>query len=248
MAKLSSVAINTATARMISNEIRLWLPRLRHIYTDTHPLSIHFVGNAPSKNIAYRRKLNGDWKRASRSKIFADKFDIADTYIRKWGGLVANKDATIRNYASTPDIQLINRGAKGIASWSKLLSVRNPRRYPIYDARVAFSLNALQAMTIGSIDHWFHVPSTRITWIDSHLAALQALCSSHAIVPDAEAYKFYLDWYDEMGVNHRIQRVEMLLFAVAPIIAEELTKLSAGGLATYSVPSLLPSVRAILAV
>lgn len=183
MAKLSSVAINSANAQMMGKEVCHWLPRLRFIYTNTHRLARGFTGNAPQKNVAYRAQLNREWVHATRTRNPVDKFGIASTYIRRWGGLVANSDNTILDYASKSNRQLIDLGTRGIASWSKLLAVRNPRKYPIYDARVAFSLNALQAIINGTIDHWFHVPSTRITWIAGHLATLRGLCSAHADIP-----------------------------------------------------------------
>jgi hypothetical protein len=35
---------------------------------------------------------------------------------------------------------------KGVATWSKILAIRNPDKYPIYDARVGAALVALQLL------------------------------------------------------------------------------------------------------
>ena len=61
-----------------------------------------------------------------------------------WGGVRANRDATLAAYAASSDEELLRRGVVGVASWSKILVIRKPERYVIHDARVGAALNALQ--------------------------------------------------------------------------------------------------------
>jgi len=235
-------------AAILGKELEIWLPKLPRIYVEASNLCASFPGNAAQKNIAYRRDLHKKWKFAAASNDYATQMDLADTYIRKWGGLVANKLSTIGKYTSASSGELIAMGSKGIASWSKLLAIRDPRRFPIYDARVAFSMNAIQAMKFGNIRHWFHIPNTRITWISDEAKRLKLLSMAGAEIPDDQTYQFYLNWLTAMGLGHRQQRCEMLLFAAAPNIARQISSLPPGPLNGASYLGLLPAVRHALKV
>ena len=63
--------------------------------------------------------------------------DIATWYVSVWGGIRANKIGTIERYVRLSEEQLAASDLQGVATWSKILTVRNPNYYPIYDARVA---------------------------------------------------------------------------------------------------------------
>ena len=66
--------------------------------------------------------------------------------VETWGGVKGNDSSTLEDYANNRDDELIAKGRSGIASWSKILCIRDPNRYAIYDARVAVALNSLQVV------------------------------------------------------------------------------------------------------
>lgn len=70
--------------------------------------------------------------------------DLQIWYVQEWGGVRGNKLSTLEKYLQSDDAELIALNSKGIATWSKILSIREPSKYAIYDARVALALNSLQ--------------------------------------------------------------------------------------------------------
>ena len=108
------------------------------------------------------------------------------------GGVKANSKDTLRKYTETSPEQLIIKGSKGIASWSKALTVIDPARYAIYDARVAMSLNALQI--IDSIDDAKYFPPLkgRNTLINFFQIKIQPTLSQWDKFDDQEFYSYYL--------------------------------------------------------
>ena len=70
--------------------------------------------------------------------------DYQKWYVRYWGGVRGNKESTIEAYINMSEVDLERLGAKGIATWSKILCLRDPNRFAIYDARVALAINSLQ--------------------------------------------------------------------------------------------------------
>lgn len=79
---------------------------------------------------------------------------IVPWYISSWGGVRGNSAETLREYVSLVRKVLAGedigawvraRGMKGIASWSKALSLSDPSRYAILDARVIMTMNVLLA-------------------------------------------------------------------------------------------------------
>jgi hypothetical protein len=69
---------------------------------------------------------------------------LARYYVAKWGGIKRNSDAILSKYVTDDPVALAGRGKTGIASWSKVLCIRDPAKYAIFDARVSASLNCLQ--------------------------------------------------------------------------------------------------------
>jgi hypothetical protein len=65
-------------------------------------------------------------------------------YVKNWGGVKRNSPETLEGYIKSSPEELFCLGTKGVATWSKILSVRNPSKFAIYDARVALSINSLQ--------------------------------------------------------------------------------------------------------
>jgi len=158
--------------------------------------------------------------------------ELCGFVIRVWGGLASNSDETIKAYARVflntcpPDLsdvrslsQLRSHAGcsfpfKGISSWSKWLNFVWSDWALIYDARIAFALNAIHFRE-GVDARAFRVPAGRdalLSKIDTQsLAGLRYLkrrgeqvpglatdnkklvrWMEAALAPEAETYEYYL--------------------------------------------------------
>jgi len=93
------------------------------------------------ENILLKHFMNREWH---STECGENRIKRANDIVSKWGGIRTNDPKTLRNH-----IQLANNPnpmtpIKGIASYSKILSIVDLNRYAIYDARVAACLNAIQ--------------------------------------------------------------------------------------------------------
>ena len=88
--------------------------------------------------IALKQHLTDAWSRAD----VAEKAKLAKWIVADWGGVRSNRPITLQGHLD--QIENDSRPLKGVASYSKILSVVNCTQYAIYDARVAVSLNAVQ--------------------------------------------------------------------------------------------------------
>lgn len=125
---------------------------------------------------------------------------------------------------------------KNISSWSKWLSIICPDWATIYDARIAYSLNAISFLS-GAKSKVFPIPSGRNTTLkllDASTLALTARLSPKEATDTKvikqqhywrkdEVYRKYLDTLD--GAHQRlwpegtsIMLTEMLLFALAETV------------------------------
>ncbi|MGJ7918685.1 hypothetical protein ACI48D_24850 [Massilia sp. LXY-6] len=158
--------------------------------------------------------------------------ELCGFVIRVWGGLASNRDETIGAYAKVfldtcpPDLSAIRSPGQlrhhagcgfpfqGISSWSKWLNFVWGDWALIYDARIAFALNAIHFRE-GLDARAFRVPEGRdalLSKIDTQsLAGLRYLkrrgeqvpglatdnkqlvrWMEAALVPEAETYEYYL--------------------------------------------------------
>ncbi len=131
--------------------------------------------------------------------------ELCEFVICKWGALESNKDDTIASYAciytstaikNLSDVRSLaelraqakcNFPFKGIASWSKWLNFVWPEWALIYDARIAFALNAIHVIK-GVNAGAFPVPAGRDKLLSSldtqSLAALGYLNRQRKRIPD----------------------------------------------------------------
>lgn len=84
-----------------------------------------------------------EWRSADQASDAEGKLRIARFIIERWGGIRRNKLSTINHYLELAEEQKTFR-LKGVASYSKILSIVNPNEFAILDARVLVSLNAVQ--------------------------------------------------------------------------------------------------------
>jgi hypothetical protein len=179
-------------------------------------------GTQAQKNVALRKHYNLKWLAASERGCLASKEAIARQYIVDFGGIRKNSGEKISHYANAPDEELADGKLAGVASWSKVLSIRNPAAYAIYDARVAFSLNALQVQRLGHVGVWFPLLSTQ----NATLKRVQRPFAN--IKPKLEhriksrvAYRCYMEALIHAVGNGLPDDGEMILFAVAPKLARD---------------------------
>jgi hypothetical protein len=100
-------------------------------------------GTSYHRNVELKYGLHKHWKAGDDSA----KEKVIRWFICDWGGIRGHKEETMKCYANSDPKDLISRGKCGVASWSKALSIYNPDRYAIFDARVSTSLNALQIIS-----------------------------------------------------------------------------------------------------
>lgn len=73
------------------------------------------------------------------------RVELATYFVRDWGGVRGNRASTLQRYVLN-EAEAVSReqGITGISSWSKVLHLRDPRRFFICDARIAVVLNLVQ--------------------------------------------------------------------------------------------------------
>jgi hypothetical protein len=176
------------------------------------PAGVHLdPGGNYHQNIQLKHQL---------SQLFNDgdpvlRQEIITYYIAKWGGVKTNAPATIQRYATTDCEELIDlQATKGIASWSKALCVRDPKKYAIFDARVSATLNLL---LLAHPDHkemrfFPRLPSRNQTIVEINRQVKEAgvhYINKHSV------YRDYLQLIQNAAtdVGTDIQTVEMILFS-----------------------------------
>jgi hypothetical protein len=198
----------------------------------TLPTGIVLPAGSPyEKSVALKSRLHEKWLVANPERRFA----LAQFYVSTWGGVKRNKDAILKRYISQEPRSLMRQGVKGIASWSKVLCIRNPYKYAIFDARVSAALNCMQV--VERVERGMLFP-----WLPGQNKFIQAANASvrdyardneWACVEKTNCYETYL----------------ALLVAVAKQCDDEGTEISALEMLLFSrveqlASSAFPSVRA----
>lgn len=208
-----------------------WLPDLETFYEWTADKPQDFVSSegaswddatAAQKNTMLRNWYHSQWKEAEDAKNEDALNALAKRYVFEWGRVRRNKPETFASYAANSAKDIASGSLGGVASWSKVLSMRDPAQYAIYDARVAIALNLIQALTHGKILVWFPLLSTRNTMMKEVQPKLETLqpAKQHR-VKHKQAYRLYCGLLKEVLPNHRIDIAEMVLFAKGPLLAKQ---------------------------
>jgi hypothetical protein len=92
------------------------------------------------QNVALRQHLKERWESAD----VQERLRLATWIIADWGGIRTNNPTTIAGYVEMAEMLDPTTPYKGVSSYSKVLSMRDPGKFAIYDSRVAASLNAIQ--------------------------------------------------------------------------------------------------------
>lgn len=154
--------------------------------------------------------------------------DMQIWYVRDWGGVRANSASTLIDYVGASCSELMERGDKGIASWSKMLSVRDPSAYAIYDARVALTLNTISEKYSVFPKILFPQLLSRNKKIVSAQKKVSENSKNFGLQPVENFYRLYLSLLKNsvMQCEYKfdLQAAEMILFANAEIMAEYWSK------------------------
>jgi hypothetical protein len=193
------------------------------------PVNIIFRNNKPfDRNIDLKNGLHATWSNSNNLNI---KGDIIEYYIKVWGGIRGNSAATMSNYRTQNTNQLLNIGYSGISSWSKALVIHNPSQYFIYDSRVAISINWLQIKYNLGNNYKFSIPPSQATGVGEaqRLLNLNNNWNNWAnTIPQDETYSKYLELLNLISINtgYNKSKIEMILFSIAPNLADEIKYLS----------------------
>lgn len=163
-------------------------------------------------NMRLKRSLSEAWHLSG-----SDRAALARWYVGRWGGIYANKDATLQGYVLLPEDELERAPLAGVATWSKILAMRDPTRYAIFDARVSAALNALQ-IAQGADPILFPDLLSRNSAVRAFQGWVRAEHSGVRRVRKERAYPDYMALLREVGgrLNHNSpDRAEMVLFANA---------------------------------
>jgi hypothetical protein len=205
-----------------------------YLLANVNQIHSSYEWDFPVKNlpIPYSKKSDNEFKNSLDLRAFihdsikskSDKAgELQAWYVRDWGGVKTNSPSTLDEYIQTSSVDLIQRGNKGIASWSKMLSVRDPSKYAIYDARVAMSLNTISLTLSSESTPFFPQLASRNKKIISAQAAVKMHAKTRALKPAISFYNDYLDLLSksvkQCGYKFDIQTAEMVLFANAEILA-----------------------------
>jgi hypothetical protein len=180
------------------------------------PVSLTRSSLATIDNLRLRAALHQKWLAEPTSRV-----EIARWYVRIWGGVKRTSDGKISEYVNKINSGCIPERLAGVASWSKIASISDPNRFLIYDARVAAALNLLQLKHLRRIHHPFpRLPSrNRTIGAAANVLAAEGV-PAVGVKSKIDHYLLYLGLLEQFG--ERRQRAEMTLFAIAPVLAEEM--------------------------
>ena len=202
-------------------------PHLDELYNWNIPEIVPFglfkrqTDSCARANMRLRRFLAEAWRNKAAQRI-----EIAQWYVSVWGGIRANKNGTIAKYVSLPETELAASGPQGVATWSKILAVRNPDTYPIYDARVCASLSAVQFINrIESPILFPQVPSRNSKIIGFQEWINRKPSGSVTKVRRHRAYGDYVSLLSTVAKKSGLtspEEVEMVLFANAETLVDQI--------------------------
>ena len=213
------------------------LPCLSECYSWPTPFKVPFEGyreqggSRLEQSLNLRRFLCGRWQTASED----ERLRIARWYIRDWGHIYRNSEDRIKEYARAVPSDLIARGQTGIASWSKVLAIRDAESFAIYDSRVATSLNALQIVYGGQLKLLFDQLPSRNRKIREFWDSLKntAALKNSRRVDATDTYRAYLGLLKSEPLKRHGRRhwheYEMALFSHAERLVEKAREGSRSG-------------------
>ena len=177
------------------------------------------------QNIELKKALTKQFKKVKDNKT--EVLKLIRYYISYWGGIHTNSESTLKSYADSDVDEIIGKGTKGIASWSKALTVFNYEKYAIFDARVSASLNGLIYQETSIHGSFFPILISRNNTIKGFNMKLRNVTNRSSFKPTDTFYREYIKLLTEVANKSKVSiaEIEMSLFAYAEDIANETFKL-----------------------
>ena len=183
------------------------------------------------ENVRLKLFLNKIWNEEEWSRR-----KIVGWIISDWGGIRSNKQSTLEKYYKESLQENPKTPLTGIASFSKVLAIKDPLKYAIYDARVAVGLNAIQmilAVTSGEIfpylsgrnkitGDWSAKPPRGFSKSkEASITTLTYPPYNWKKIPRSDAYERYLELLQLISKNLDVPlyELEMTLFSQAEELA-----------------------------
>jgi hypothetical protein len=191
------------------------------------PHGIEICGSSYfEQNVDLKFKLHAAWLNCLVNNQEDKLYSLAKYYVSTWGGVHRNSHETLKNYIQTePSSLILAQKQKGVASWSKVLCIRNPEEYAIFDARVSFTLNALQVLASLEPKKFIRFPilPSRNRSINHATPVLLKCFHKNKVSEINNFYQKYLSILKSAEFkNHKICEIEMLLFTAAGALASKL--------------------------
>lgn len=189
-----------------------------------------YANDLAQQNIELKWHLAKHWASAA----IDERIRIATWIVSDWGGIRRNSEMTILAYVNQADAERPATPFTGISSYSKVLAIKDPERFAIFDARVAASINAIQLLGVSrsnlkpSNSLAFTIPAGRngaVTDFRSNVGSLASLVrAGFALVEADSTYGMYLTLLSEIerrlgGLS--LLQIEMVLFARAPALCDD---------------------------
>jgi hypothetical protein len=171
-------------------------------------------------NIALKWALHGAFIKSGET----GRRSIAEWVVKQWGRVKKNKPETFDVYLAMVGQHPGARTPwRGVASYSKILAVYDPKQYAIFDARVASALNAVQMFDEGNLTVRFPIPNGQNEAI-KRFANKIGKTDAALEIEKAQAYSEYLRLIKAVSDNLKCElyTIEMLLFSLATRLARKL--------------------------
>lgn len=188
-----------------------------------------FGEDSAAQNIALKNHLSEYWPKQK----YEEKLRLASWIVRDWGGIKRNSPTTIASYVDKADAERPATPLKGVASYSKVLAMKQPDRFAIYDARTAASILAIQLLNREQLRDGdrllFPIPPGQNSTIagNEYEEGFVEMFPKTALVQEGftpvssdAAYSLYLGLLTAIAAITRntILETEMFLFASAPAL------------------------------
>ena len=215
----------------VAEYVRRKSAALDHDYIWQLPKSIPFAG--------FERRQESLAQTTGRLKRFlarmweanpSERERIANWFVNSWGGIRRNNPETISRYVCTAPLVLAASSANGIATWSKILAVQDPAIFPIFDARVAASLNSLSIIQKSDEPVFFCGLPSRNSQIKEFQKWMKRRFPHSRIVDGQTTYSYYRSLVDAVREPCKlaVDEVEMVLFANAEALIAEARQMDRG--------------------
>jgi hypothetical protein len=201
-------------------------PTLDEVYNWNIPEDVPFgfnrgIDSCARSNMRLRRFLRDLWTNEPGRRL-----DLAKWYVSVWGGIRANKPETIEKYVRLSETALAGSGSlQGVATWSKILAMRNPDNYAIYDARVSAALTAIQFA--NGVQNPILFP--RVQSRNTKIIKFERWLSTLSLEKRKQTYGDYTSLLNAVAKKSGLispEEVEMVLFANAETLVDQILEVS----------------------